>query len=104
MNVIEIKQNEFDEKVSNSDKKVLIDVYANWCGPCKMLSPIIDELANEIDNINFCKLDIDESEDIARRYGIMSIPTLLIFDNGELKEKIVGFKNKEELKEILNKD
>ena len=104
MNVIEINQNEFDEKVSNSDKKVLIDVYANWCGPCKMLSPIIDELANEIDNINFYKLDIDESEDIARRYGIMSIPTLLIFDNGELKEKIVGFKNKEELKEILNKD
>ena len=104
MNVIEIKQNEFDEKVSNSDKKVLIDVYANWCGPCKMLSPIIDELANEIDNINFYKLDIDKSEDIARRYGIMSIPTLLIFDNGELKEKIVGFKNKEELKEILNKD
>ena len=102
MNVIEIKQNEFDEKVSNSDKKVLIDVYANWCGPCKMLSPIIDELANEIDNINFYKLDIDKSEDIARRYGIMSIPTLLIFDNGELKEKIVGFKNKEELKEILN--
>lgn len=102
MNVIEIKQNEFDEKVSNSDKKVLIDVYANWCGPCKMLSSIIDELSNEIDNINFYKLDIDKSEDIARRYGIMSIPTLLIFDNGELKEKIVGFKNKEELKEILN--
>lgn len=104
MNVIEIKQNEFDEKVSNSDKKVLIDVFASWCGPCRMLSPIIDELASENDNINFYKLDIDKSEDIARRYGIMSIPTLLIFDNGELKEKIVGFKNKEELKEILNKD
>lgn len=103
MNVIEINQNEFDEKVSSSDKKILIDVYAKWCGPCKMLSPIIDELANEIDNINFYKLDIDESEDIAKRYGIMSIPTLLIFDNCELKEKIVGFKSKEELKAILNK-
>ena len=103
MSVIEIKQNEFDEKVSNSNKKVLIDVYAKWCGPCKMLSPIIDELARETNNINFYKLDIDESEEIAKRYGIMSIPTLLIFNNGELKEKIVGFKNKEELKHILSK-
>ena len=97
--VKELKKDGF-EKVKESTK-ALVDCYATWCGPCKMLSPIIDELANEVTSYDFFKVDIDEAEEIAEEYGIMSIPTLLIFNNGELKEKIVGFKTKEELLEIL---
>lgn len=97
--VNEILENEFKEKVSGG--KVLVDCFATWCGPCRMLSPIIDELAKEISDYSFYKLDVDKNENIAREYGIMSIPTLLIFENGELKQTLVGFKSKEELKEIL---
>ena len=97
--VNEILENEFQEKISSG--KVLVDCFATWCGPCRMLSPIIDELAKEIDTYAFYKLDVDKNENIARQYGIMSIPTLLIFENGELKQTLVGFKSKEELNEIL---
>ena len=99
MGVIEIKENEFDEKVKGT--KVLVDCYADWCGPCKMLSPIIDELASETPNYEFYKLNVDDAESISQRYGIMSIPTLLIFENGELKTKSVGLKSKSELQEML---
>lgn len=98
--VVEIKESEFDEKVKNG--KVLVDCYAVWCGPCQMLSPIVDELAEEIKTISFYKLNIDESNEIPERYGIMSIPTLLLFENGTLKKTLVGFKSKEELEKELN--
>lgn len=97
--VNEILESEFKEKTSTG--KVLVDCFATWCGPCRMLSPIIDELASEVSDYSFYKLDVDKNENVAREYGIMSIPTLLIFENGELKEKLVGFKSKDELKEIL---
>ena len=97
--VKEINEQEFDSIISNG--KVVVDCYAIWCGPCKMLSPIIDSIAEEITEYSFYKLDVDKNESIARKFGIMSIPTLLIMENGELKQKIVGFKTKEELKEIL---
>ena len=97
--VNEIKENEFNEKVSSG--KVLVDCYAPWCGPCKMLLPIIDELAKEIDTYTFYKMNVDEAENISREYGIMSIPTLLIFEDGNLKDKYIGFKSKEELESIL---
>ena len=94
-----LNEKDFNEKIKSG--KVLVDCFATWCGPCKMLSPIIDELAKEINDYNFYKLDVDENENISREYGVMSIPTLLIFENGELKQKLVGFKTKAELKEIL---
>ena len=97
--VKELNKEEFNESINNG--KVIVDCFATWCGPCKMLSPIIDELANEIDTYSFYKLDVDKNEEIAREYGIMSIPTLLIFENGNLKQTTVGFKTKDELKEIL---
>lgn len=97
--VVEINEKEFDEKVKSG--KVLVDCYAPWCGPCKMLSPIIDELAKEVEGYSFYKLNVDDAEEVAMKYGIMSIPTLLIFENGNLKETLVGFKSKEELKSIL---
>lgn len=101
MGVVEIKEQDFVKKTQVKDKKVLIDCYASWCSPCRMLSPIIDELSEEITNYDFYKLDVDEAEKIAQKYDISAIPTLLIFADGELKEKIIGFKNKEELKERL---
>ena len=99
--VIEIKENEFDEKIK-SGEKVLVDCYAVWCGPCQMLSPIIDQIAEENDAVQFYKLNVDEAADIAEKYGIMSIPTLLLFENGELKKTLVGFQPKEKLEEELN--
>ena len=99
MSVLEIKENEFEEKIKGN--KVLVDCYANWCGPCKMLSPIIDELSEEIDTYDFYKIDMDDAEEISEKYAIASIPTLLIFENGELKEQLTGFKSKEELEGIL---
>ena len=101
MGVVEIKEQDFVKKTQVKDKKVLVDCYATWCGPCRMLSPIIDELSEEITNYDFYKLDVDEAEEIARKYDISAIPALLIFADGELKEKIIGFKTKEELKERL---
>lgn len=97
--VNEIFEKDFNEKISSG--KVLVDCFATWCGPCKMLSPIIDELAKEVSNYSFYKLDVDQNDNIARQYGIMSIPTILIFENGELKQTLVGFKSKEELLDIL---
>lgn len=97
--VVQIKEDEFKEKIK--DDKVLVDCFATWCGPCKMLSPILDEVSNEVSDYTFYKLDVDEAENVSEEYGIMSIPTLLIFENGELKEKIVGLKSKEELINIL---
>ena len=99
--VIEINQNEFHEKVSETQGKVLVDCYAEWCGPCKMLSPIVDELAEEVDTCTFYKLNVDDAEQISSEYGIMSIPTLLLFENGELKNKSVGFISKDEIKELI---
>ena len=99
MEVIEIKENEFSEKIKEG--KVLVDCYADWCGPCKMLSPVIDALATETEGVNFYKLNVDDAEDVSKEYGIMSIPTVLIFENGELKDKSVGFKSKEELKQLI---
>ena len=100
MKVVEIKEKEFKEKIKG--ERVLIDCYAPWCGPCRMLSPVIDELAEEIDNVEFYKLNTDEAEEISMEYGIMTIPTILYFEKGELKNQSVGFKTKEELKSTYN--
>ena len=99
MEVIKITEKEFKDKVSSG--KVLVDCYAEWCGPCKMLGPIIDEIASEKEDYSFYKLNVDECDKVTHEYMIMSIPTLLIFENGELKEKIVGFRSKDELLEVL---
>lgn len=99
MSVLEIKESEFDEKVKEG--KVLIDCFAEWCGPCKMLSPIIDEVAKETNDCTFYKLNVDQASQVPIKFGIMSIPTLLFFENGEFKKKTIGFKTKEEIKEFI---
>ena len=98
--VIDIKEEQFDNIIKEGEK-VLVDCYAVWCGPCKMLSPIIDEIAEKNSIYKFYKLDIDNAQSIANRYGIMSIPTLLLFENGKLKDTLIGFRSKEELEKIL---
>ena len=97
--VKQITDKEFDESIKTG--KVLVDFYAEWCGPCKILSPVVDELSEELKDISFYKLNVDESDEVVRKYSVMSIPTLLIFENGELKNTSVGFKSKDELKEML---
>lgn len=97
--VNDITKNDFEKLIKEG--KVVVDCFANWCGPCKMLSPIIEELASELTNVKFYKLDVDQEEELAYEYRIMSIPTLLIFEDGKLTQTLVGFKSKEELLQIL---
>ncbi len=101
MKVIELKEEEFDEKVLKSDKLVLVDFFATWCGPCKMLSPVISELADHDDTYMYYKIDTDQALKIARNYGIMSIPTLIVFDKGNPIKKTMGYKSMDELKQFL---
>lgn len=96
---IELIDQEFDEIIK--EDLVLVDFYATWCGPCRMLSPILDEVLKETD-ITLLKVDVDKNEMIAKRYGIMSIPTMILFKNGEIMEKRVGMTSKEELIKWIN--
>lgn len=82
-------------------KKAVVDFYATWCGPCKMFAPVFEEVAKEID-INFIKLDTDKYSDIAREYGVMSIPTIILFEDGKEIKRYTGFMNKEEFIKFLN--
>lgn len=97
-----LNQEEYKEKVLNSKGTVFVDFYANWCGPCKMLAPILEEVQKEV-QIPIYKVNIDECENIARSLGIMSIPTMIVFKNGEEQEKIIGLRQKQEIVELLNK-
>ena len=97
--VKEIKDKEYEKVIKEG--KVVIDCYAPWCGPCKMISPVIDSIAEEKKDIKFYKINVDEAEKITSEYQIMSIPTILVFENGVLKEKAVGFRSKSELEELF---
>ncbi len=85
---------EWQDEVLSSDKPVLVDFWAEWCGPCRMVSPIVDEIADEEDGLKVVKLNVDENPAAARQYGVMSIPTLLVFKDGEPAKRIVGAKPK----------
>jgi thioredoxin 1 len=100
-NVLEITSENFQKEVLESDKKVLIDFYADWCGPCKKLSPIIEEVAGEESNVKFVKLNIDLAEDIAIEYQVMSIPTLVVMENGKEISRNVGLLDKEEVRSLI---
>ncbi len=104
MSDIMITGKEFEEKVIKSDKPVLVDFFATWCGPCKMMSPIVEQIAEELEEkVNVYKIDTDKDKELAYKYEIMSIPTFLIFKDGKLVNKLVGMRDKEELmKELEN--
>ena len=100
---VSVDDSNFDQMVLQADKPVLVDLWAAWCRPCLMVAPILDELAEEYDGrINFVKVDVDQNPKTATKYGIMSIPTLLIFKNGEPVSHLVGVRPKEELKQSLD--
>ena len=92
----------FDENVKSSDVPVLVDFWAEWCGPCKMITPVLEEIAEEQEGkVRIAKLNIDDNLDVTRRYDVMSIPTLLVFADGEVKKRLVGAKGKSQLLEEL---
>lgn len=103
-NVEHLLDSNFAEKVLESNKPVLVDFFATWCGPCKMLAPIVEKVGEEANGkYEVYKIDVDQSPATAQKYGIMSIPTVIIFKNGEIAEKIVGLTNKAKLEDALNK-
>lgn len=97
--VKEINEVEFKELISSG--KVVVDCFAPWCGPCRMLSPIIDEVASELTGYTFYKLNVDDNQSIAEEYQIFSIPTILYFKDGKLEKKKIGLLNKEEIKNMI---
>lgn len=95
---IKISSENFEKEVLNSEKPVLVDFFADWCGPCKMMAPIVEELATELEGkAKVGKLNVDENSDIAIEYNVMSIPTLIVFKNGKEEKRLVGVRDKEEL-------
>jgi thioredoxin 1 len=100
---VEIKETKFDEAVIKSKMPVLVDFWAPWCGPCRMVAPVVDELATEYDGkVSFVKLNVDDNPQVAGQYGVMSIPTLILFKDGKPASTIVGFRPKAELKKSLD--
>ena len=101
---MKITSKDFEREVLNSEIPVLVDFFATWCGPCKMMSPVVEELEKELEGkAKVFKIDTDEERDLAIKYGIMSIPTFIVFKNGEVKAKSIGMQDKEELIEMINK-
>lgn len=93
--VKKLNNQNFSDEVRNDAGTVLVDFYADWCAPCKMLSPLIDEIALEQSDITVCKVNVDESPDLAGKYNVMSIPTIIVFENGKESSRLLGYKPKE---------
>ena len=97
MKVLHVNKDNFHKEVLNSEKPVLLDFFASWCGPCRMVGPILDEIAEEREDIKVCKVDIDEQPELASRYRIMSVPTLMVLKNGNIMEQSIGAKPKHQI-------
>ena len=101
MGVITVTKETFEQEVLQSEKPVLVDFWASWCGPCRLLSPIVDEIAEENDEVKVCKINVDEESELAAYFQIMSIPTLFVFKSGEVVNQSVGVLTKEEILDLL---
>lgn len=102
MSIIKITKENFEKEVMNTSKPVLLDFWAPWCGPCKMLSPVVDEIASEINGVKVGKINIDEQPELAQSFKVMSIPTLAVIKNGKLLNSAVGLRSKSSIIEMLN--
>ena len=101
MSVININKNNFQEVVMHSDKPVLLDFWASWCGPCRMVSPIVDEIAAERSDIKVGKINVDEQPELAAQFGVMSIPTLVVMKNGKIVNQVTGARPKAQILAML---
>lgn len=103
MAVIELTADSFEQEVLKANGLVFVDFWATWCGPCQMMTPVVDELAEERSDVKFAKVNVDEQMELARKYRVMSIPTFLVYRDGEVVGRSMGGQTKEELAELLNK-
>ena len=101
MAIIDLTKENFQAEITKSDKPVLVDFWAAWCGPCQMMAPILHELETEMPDVQIGKVNVDEQMDLARQFRVVSIPTLIIFKNGQEVQRMVGVTSKEELKDAL---
>ncbi|MBT9777426.1 thioredoxin [Clostridium sp. MCC353] len=101
MAILKITKENFDSEVMNSDKPVMVDFFATWCGPCKMLHPVVEALSNEVTDVKIGELDIDEEIELAERFRIMTVPSLVLFKNGEAVDKLVGVQSKGKVLEFI---
>ena len=97
MSVIKINNENFASEVLNSNKPVLLDFYADWCGPCRMVGPIVSEIANERSDVKVGKINVDEQPELAAQFQVMSIPMLAVIKNGKLENRVVGYRSKEQM-------
>ncbi len=103
MAVVKIDKENFEQEILHSEKKVLLDFYADWCGPCKMLGPIVDEIADEHPEYKVCKINVDEESELAAAYDVMSIPALFVIEDGRVVNESLGVKPKAQILEMLGK-
>ena len=101
MSVLTITKNNFSSEVIQSDHTVLLDFWASWCGPCRMLSPLVDEIAEELPEIKVGKVNVDEEPELAQQFGVMSIPTLVVIKNGKVVNTSIGVRPKAQILEML---
>ena len=102
MSMLTLEEKNFEEEVLKTDKKVLVDFYADWCGPCKMMLPVIDDIAKELDGkVKVGKVNVDNNQELAIQYDVMSIPTIMVFENGKSIKTFVGVTGKQEILDVL---
>ena len=101
MSIVHVTSENFEELVLRAENKVLLDFWATWCGPCQMIAPVLEEIAGENESITVAKVDVDEERELAIRYGISSIPTLMVLENGKVVNQMIGFRPKADIEKLL---